>query len=777
MPRARRPQKPAPAAVTAALCAAALSVAGHVLGKAVRDTLYLTTFPVEWLPYFFLATGVCSMAAVSIYTRLTAKFGPTRAVATLAFFTALTMPVFWWKLHAGGEPWVVGLLYLWTTLSGTFIVSGFWSVLGEAFDPRAARNLFGLVGVATTAGGLAGGFGAHGLLRLTDAESLLLALAAVNLLMAVSVVSLANRVGDAQPGNTVPPPADPAQAAGLKHGVRQVLSTSYLRHIAMLVVAVTVAGTLADYLLKDLTARSLTDKRDIAAFFSLARGAVGAVTLGVQILVCRPLLARKGLPAALTALPLWLLGASALVLATPVLWAATALRGGENAVRNSFYRSGYELLFVPLPAAVKRATKPVLDALVERLADAGGAAVVLILVTWLGHPAQRLVWVIMALALWQVWLAGRVRRGYVETLSSNLLARAVELDEVTRAAGDDATARDALRNTLLGQQHADLRRTLSRSQLGMSLMKSLRLDIPKAPTSKRASQSGTRAGGIPAALLEDPVLELVHDLASSRTSVARTALERWDRKDRRAVPFLIRLLAREELYRDVISTLATAGDRIVGTLVDHLHDPDEAFAVRRRIPRALAACQSAVAVEGLLRGLADRRFEVRFYCAEALERIQAAASSRRVTVEPVWAAIREEVKKSRSMWEAQRLLDDPEEVAPPTPGLARAVERRGAHSLRHVFRLLGLVLDTEPVTQAYRAVRGDDPSFRSIGLEYLENVLPADVKRALWPLVGDDEEAPPLSRSGRSMKEVMRELAASGLAVPAPKPSRPDGEG
>ena len=75
MPRVRRPQKPAPAAVTAALCAAALSVAGHVLGKAVRDTLYLTTFPVEWLPYFFLATGLCSMAAVSIYTRLTARFG------------------------------------------------------------------------------------------------------------------------------------------------------------------------------------------------------------------------------------------------------------------------------------------------------------------------------------------------------------------------------------------------------------------------------------------------------------------------------------------------------------------------------------------------------------------------------------------------------------------------------------------------------------------------------------------------------------------------------
>jgi hypothetical protein len=69
---------------------------------------------------------------------------------------------------------------------------------------------------------------------------------------------------------------------------------------------------------------------------------------------------------------------------------------------------------------------------------------------------------------------------------------------------------------------------------------------------------------------------------------------------------------------------------------------------------------------------------------------------------------------------------------------------------------------------------GDDLHFRAVGLEYLENVLPPEVRKALWPLIGDDDDAPPLSRTGRSMQEVMKELAASGVAVvPPPSPSAP----
>jgi hypothetical protein len=261
------------------------------------------------------------------------------------------------------------------------------------------------------------------------------------------------------------------------------------------------------------------------------------------------------------------------------------------------------------------------------------------------------------------------------------------------------------------------------------------------------------------------VLALLRDLGATEGASVRGAIARWDAKDARPVPFLIALLAREDLHADAIGALARAGDRIAGALAERRGDPDEAFAVRRRIPRLLAACTSEIAVGALVRALADARFEVRYHAAVALERIQSADPRLRPRAEPVWHAVREEVKKSRAMWEAQRLLDAPAGAALGAVLSPAALERRGVFSLDHVFRLLGLVLDPAPLALSYRAVQGSEADLRGVGLEYLENVLPDDVKKGLWPLVGDDEP-PPLSRSKRSLDEVMRELSRSISGAP-----------
>ena len=754
----RRPPRPEAPVVVAALGAASLAIAGSVLGKAVRDALYLATFPVEHLPYFFLASGLLSGLAVSAYTRLSARFSPQRVVPALAVVSAISMPLLWVAVRTG-SPAAVAVLYVWTTISASFLVSGFWAVLGERFDPRSARQLFGLVGAATTLGGLLGGLGAHALLRGMDAETLLLPLGALDLLTALAI----GRLAPPQPAKEQVAPSVGTRRGGLREGIAEIARSSYLRDVALLVGALTVAGTLADYVLKDFASHALTGKRELAEFFSLFHGAVGALTLGVQVLACRPLVAKKGLGAALVVLPVWLAAGAAMVLAAPVLWAASALRGGETALRNSFHRAGYELLLVPLPPADKRVVKPILDTLLDRAADAVGAGLVLLLVSGIGLPAERLGWLVVPLAAASLALTFRVRRGYVATLSSSLAARAVELDEVVRAAGDDATSREAIRTTLLDARQTDLRRTLGKSQLGLSLMKSVQIELPKQlPAAFRKTGGGERAPKPPAVVVDDPALALLRDLAHPDAAVARAAVARWDGKDKRAAPFLVRLLARDDLHPQVTAALARAGDRVAGILADHLADEDEPFVVRRRLPRALAACQGPLAMHALVGALGDRRFEVRFHAAGALERIMAREGPR-PPAERVWAAVREEMRKSRSMWEAQRLLDAPED-GNDDPLLAQTVSRRGAHSLRHVFRLLGLVLDPKAIELSYRSLGATDAQFRAVGLEYLENVLPPAVRAALWPLIGDDEPPPP-SRTGRSLAEVMQELSSSGASI------------
>ena len=53
-----------------------------------------------------------------------------------------------------------------------------------------------------------------------------------------------------------------------------------------------------------------------------------------------------------------------------------------------------------------------------------------------------------------------------------------------------------------------------------------------------------------------------------------------------------------------------------------------------------------------------------------------------------------------------------------------------------MFQLLSLVLEREPLRIAERAVRGTDASLKGTALEYLENVLPRELRPDFQRFVG-----------------------------------------
>lgn len=91
----------------------------------------------------------------------------------------------------------------------------------------------------------------------------------------------------------------------------------------------------------------------------------------------------------------------------------------------------------------------------------------------------------------------------------------------------------------------------------------------------------------------------------------------------------------------------------------------------------------------------------------------------------------------------------------------------GVHrGLAHVFGVLGLTLDREPLTIAYRALRSEDRALRGTAFEYLEVVIPPRVREPLVPLLGDVK---PAARTvERGSKELADELLRSSGSLPRP---------
>src|SRR5690606_11929407 len=87
------------------------------------------------------------------------------------------------------------------------------------------------------------------------------------------------------------------------------------------------------------------------------------------------------------------------------------------------------------------------------------------------------------------------------------------------------------------------------------------------------------------------------------------------------IPLVIALLAERALARIALAVLQKHTTGREGVLVDALLDQREPDVVRRRIPRILRSLGTERARDGLLAGLDDPNFGVRYYCAQSLFRI------------------------------------------------------------------------------------------------------------------------------------------------------------
>lgn len=715
--------------------AIAASTAGVMIGfqtaaKATRDALFLSTFPVAALPTMVIVAALAAVALALASARLLTRLGPARVVP-VAFGASAVLLIVEWALVAGSRELAAVLFYVHYAALGAVLISGFWSVINERFDPRTAKRVLGKIAAGGTLGGVAGGLFAAQAANVVAVTTMLPLLAALHL--ACGWLSLAlGRSGHSAPA------AAPADAPS---GFSILAATPYLRTLLALVLLTTMSEGLLDFVFKARASAAYSRGEDLLRLFAWFHTSVAAVAFALQAGVARAALQHAGLARTVATLPTSVVLGGAAALVIPGLVPVMVARGVEAVTRNGLYRAGYELLFAPLPPHEKRATKALVDVGAVRLGDVLGGLTVQLALFALVAPEGVLLGGAIVLALVAGLLTYGVRRGYATTLERGLLARAGQLVDVTEA--HDLATRTALLHTA--------------GAVGITLAG---LEAESAPA--RITGVAPAAPSVSAAPVTSvsPELARLADLQSRDVTRVRAALANGA-LSRSLVPHVVPLLAWDTVARDAIAALRGAAASVVGALTDSLLDPDEDFAVRRRLPLVLAAYPSPRAVDALLAGLEDQRFEVRYRCGRALSRLAQLDPSLRMDAGQVLAAVLREVAVDRGVWQSQRLLDqaDDEGWSPVEDELIRD---RANRSLEHVFTMLALVLPRQPLRVAFRGLHTDDAHLRGTALEYLESTLPEDIRRALWPFLEDHRAA---RATPRPSDAALRELLESHQSI------------
>ncbi|MEL6547638.1 MAG: hypothetical protein AAFQ82_23645, partial [Myxococcota bacterium] len=176
--------------------------------------------------------------------------------------------------------------------------------------------------------------------------------------------------------------------------------------------------TVVDYLFKSTVAAHVPSE-ELGSFFATYYAVVNGLSALVQIVIAPLLLSLLGVNRALVLFPVLLLGGAVGLVATGTMGAALALKGVDGTLRHSLYRTGMEILYLPLSADIRSRFKALIDGFAQR----GGQAVASVAIlgcSMSGLTQKQLAFGVVGLSLAWVIMGLRMRSGYLDLFRERL---------------------------------------------------------------------------------------------------------------------------------------------------------------------------------------------------------------------------------------------------------------------------------------------------------------------------------------------------------------------
>jgi AAA family ATP:ADP antiporter len=382
---------------------------------------------------------VVSVVSTTVYARWVAPLDRRGQTIGSLIFALLTIVVFRLLLV---EPtaWSAGAFYVWFNVFTLVLVSQFYLLSGDLFDPRQAKRIFGFIGTGGLVGGVAGSAIA-GFLAEPLGTGNLMWLGSLQLLLCAVLAARVFRIGQLR-GSDRPfkqrPERGPRSVAGGFEVIRRI---PHLRMIALMVFAAVLVSTFVDWLFNAAVEEAIPGRPQQAEFFGQIFAAYNLIAFLVQLFFVSWVLRTLGIVGALFVLPLGMGGGVGWMLMAPGIWAASAAKGADQSLRYSIDQAAREILYLPVPTILKQRAKPFIDVVANRGADALVGVMILVLSGTAALAGRGPALIAVGLVIVWVLAVVGVRRTYRQALEKLLSVRDVDLEAAVEENLDSETVR------------------------------------------------------------------------------------------------------------------------------------------------------------------------------------------------------------------------------------------------------------------------------------------------------------------------------------------------
>ncbi len=447
-----------------------LAMAGYNMIKPVTRGLFIDKLGAENLPWVQFGAGIVIGLIMQGYTRAISLV-PRRSIipSTLtAIFVLMTMFYFLFNSFPTNKAVAVGF-YLFGTIIGILLISQFWTLANDVYDPRQAKRIFGFVGAGASLGGFTGAIVTSTIVDNIGTNGVLLVSAATLVLCTVTVMGVVRREPNA--GRSDASKTGEETSVSGSEAIRLLRSSKHLQTIAMVIGFAAIGAAIIEQQLNMATAaaKGASNVDAVTAFLAQITAYLSLAGFFVQILLTSRIHRMLGIGFALMIIPFVDSATGLLMLFNGALWTAGVARVFDTSLRYTVDKTTREVLFLPLPVDVKYQAKPFIDVTVDRVAKGIGALILLVLVQpWgLGLRWQQLSYAsVTMMAIWAAF-ALNARREYIKAFRRSIEQQDVKATDI-RAASADLSSIETLVTELA---HPEPRRVLYAIDLLESLEK------------------------------------------------------------------------------------------------------------------------------------------------------------------------------------------------------------------------------------------------------------------------------------------------------------------
>ena len=402
--------------------------------KSLRNASYLSGLGDEKLPLAYFLTAILMGFIVNLHSRLQVRLPRSRLITLSLLFFFSNIVVFWW-LFGRGWKWVPVIFWVWANVFAIVLVTQFWMLVNDVFNPREAKRMIGFIGSGAQLGAILGGVLAGVLAK--KAPQLLLPLAAGMLGLGILVVSAIFRRQRQKTGGMDREARDKAEGqaqVGFRAAFETTRQSRYLLLLAGIMMVTLVVSTLIDWQFNSIVQSSVKGENNLTSFFGYFNAGAMFFAFLFQLLLTSPIIKVFRIRGALLLYPLILfLGTGGIGLAAlaglVALVPAILIKASDKSLAYSLNQSVRELLYIPISPEQKYRSKIFIDMFLNRFAK-GLGAIILAVILWLvprapgnqgGEVVIRYISLIVLaiIAVW-VFLNFRIGREYANLVKAKL---------------------------------------------------------------------------------------------------------------------------------------------------------------------------------------------------------------------------------------------------------------------------------------------------------------------------------------------------------------------